>query len=210
MALRPVETDPEKMARNALTLVDNLRTHVERMVGDDRDKVGGIVGPQIEDIKKGVDELLGRIAKIEERKAKGQPNWMTVRDPGLAGEWLQAVASWHDDIYCRLEKGAGLPECWPWHPVAVVNLLALFTHYVNAYKSSAPAAVLDLYGRYWPDARSRMTGELDKCRGGAHQQDGREWGEQRRSWKVDRGEIPAFVQWWTGNQQGRPPGLTPA
>ena len=47
--------------------------------------------------------------------------WMTVTDPAQAIEWLTTLSVWVRDVYRRYSP---VPDCWPWHPPAVAELLA--------------------------------------------------------------------------------------
>ena len=62
------------------------------------------------------------------------PEWMTVTDPALAVRWLSELAGWVTRVWSRYQE---LPECWPWHPSVVAELLACRRCWLAAVGSDA-------------------------------------------------------------------------
>ncbi|WP_020578903.1 hypothetical protein [Actinopolymorpha alba] len=127
---------------------------------------------------------------------EGQQDWFAVTDPEVARGWLAEVGDWHGRVYRWLATDP-LPDCWPWHPAVVVEMLALHAHYGAAYTGTAPTAVSDLLTRWLPAAESRMVKLLQDCSPRSH------LGRTR----VDTTAIDELAYWWTVSKEGEPPGL---
>lgn len=119
----------------------------------------------------------------------GQPDWLTVTDPDLATAWLTDALAFAGDVLAQFPRGK-LPDCWPVHGVAVVEVLALQRQWADAYATPDPGAVSDLLGRWLPGALHRLgriTGECGLQR--AHQED-------NHHYRVPALEPDRVALWW--------------
>ena len=91
-----------------------------------------------------------------------QRDWLTVTDPDLAGQWLADAAEFASGVLPRF-PGTALPGCWPLHPAAVVEMIALNAQWVDAYHAEAPAAVSELLARWLPGAVRRLKAATSSC-----------------------------------------------
>lgn len=149
-------------------------------------------------LERKVKELTGKVQELSQTEAKrrGQPDWRTVSDPLIAETFLLSVDEWltKSAVYLGLQ----VPDCWPWHPNAVVLLLDISQHDRAVYAGSAPAAVTDFLGTRLPAIQSRIS---IGCLGSGHvEPDGSKY-------RVQRDELPALASWWATDRTGRAPGL---
>jgi hypothetical protein len=91
-----------------------------------------------------------------------QPDWLTVTDPDLAGQWLADAAEFADTILAHF-PGTTLPACWPLHPAAVVELIALNFQRGDAYGAESAAGVSEFQARWLPGAIRRLRAITQSC-----------------------------------------------
>jgi hypothetical protein len=91
-----------------------------------------------------------------------QPDWLTVTDPDLAGQWLADAAEFATAILAHF-PGTPLPACWPLHPAAVVDLIALNFQRAEAYGGESAAGVSEFAARWLPGAVRRLSAVTASC-----------------------------------------------
>lgn len=91
-----------------------------------------------------------------------QPDWLTVTDPDLAGQWLADAAEFATTILAHF-PGTTLPACWPLHPAAVVDMIALNAQRGDAYGTESAAGVSEFQGRWLPSAVRRLIAVTASC-----------------------------------------------
>lgn len=94
--------------------------------------------------------------------------WLTITDADTAAAALTATSQWIEAVLRPLGLA---PEagCWPWHPRAVIELLAVHALHAAAYTTDA-TAVGEWLSRWLPGATTRVRAELTRCtQEGAHQ-----------------------------------------
>lgn len=91
-----------------------------------------------------------------------QPDWLTVTDPDLAGQWLGDAAEFAARILAQF-PGPTLPACWPLHPAAVVEMIALNLQHGDAYGVENPSGVSELLARWLPGAVRRLKTVTASC-----------------------------------------------
>jgi hypothetical protein len=91
-----------------------------------------------------------------------QPDWLTVTDPDLAGRWLADAAEFATQVLAHF-PGTTLPACWPLHPAAVVDLIALNFQRAEAYRGETAAGVSEYQARWLPGAVRRLTAATANC-----------------------------------------------
>jgi hypothetical protein len=147
-----------------------------------------------------IEEKVGSLAKKEQA---GRPvDWLTIRDPKAAAEILTALVDWHTQLSPNLH--VAIPyDCWPWHPLAVIETLALWDHHRYAYKGPAPS-VSDFLSRIVPGYRTRLKDRLltrGECTKEVHTSGG-------ASYSFDPSMLAPYAEWWATSREGTPPGLT--
>lgn len=118
-----------------------------------------------------------------------QPDWLTVTDPDLAGQWLADAAEFAAQILARF-PGTTLPACWPLHPAAVVDLIALNLQRGEAYTNESAAGVSEFQARWLPGTVRRLTAVTASCE--------KRFGhvEGKRAWQVDHLDPYRVALWW--------------
>jgi hypothetical protein len=135
--------------------------------------------------------------------AKGQPEWLECRDGELAEALLCGTDQWmtlYGDPF-----GPPLAPCWPWHPAAVVLLLAAAEQHQAAYAGKAAVAVTEFWTRFWPTIAAQVRKITDgaQCTGHGHREPG-----DRMEYAVHPDQLPDLAAWWATDRTGLPPGLT--
>jgi hypothetical protein len=156
-----------------------------------------------------VERQLGKVAQglaiVNQREQKtpaGQPDWLGCRNPDQAKAILSTARAWLEDVGPVVKLDA--PGCWPWHPRAVVLVVAASAHYRAAYAGDSAVTVTDYLTRYANALRTALVGSIDsECAGPSHAE-----GEARYLYDVDR--LDALAIWWSTSREGLPPGLRPA
>lgn len=169
-----------------------------------------------------VEDLAERLATVEavleDKRPKGQPDWILAGDKDEALRWLDSLRAWVDKVFA-VHTGRALPDCWIWHPRAVEELLAMQAHRTFVHASPNATLLSDYQTRFLDAAVKRLVVKsagqasiLSKCvEEGVHVDP--ELGvppHMVTRFKVDRGAINAYVGWWTTDRKGRPPGLIDA
>lgn len=98
----------------------------------------------------------------EEQAGAGQPDWLTVTDPDLAAQWLSDAVEFATHVLAQFPNTA-LPACWPLHPTAVTELIALHRQHRDAYAASGPAGVSEFLARWLPGAVHRIKAATSAC-----------------------------------------------
>lgn len=120
-----------------------------------------------------VTELATKVAALTTRRAQTPcPSWL------LAPTDLDTVAALIDELRCWLEvvflrypdAVNALPECWPWHPDVVEELLWLMHAWLAAYQGPAAsvALVADWHDRQRPGVVRRISKSAGSCSREAH------------------------------------------
>jgi hypothetical protein len=118
-----------------------------------------------------------------------QPNWLTVTDPDLAAAWLAAAMTFAAEVLARFPDGS-VPDCWPLHEAAVVEMVALQSQYATAYEAEHPGPVSELLGRWLPGAVRRLTKATAECeRRSGHV-------EGRHVYQVPHLDAGRVAVWW--------------
>lgn len=109
--------------------------------------------------------------------ATGAPvSWLTIDDTDTARTLLADLVDWLTRVYAHYPAAVdALGECWPWHPTAVEELLALRAGWHAAYTSpdATAARALDWHDRHLPGTLRRLRAALADCSQPAHQPGGR-------------------------------------
>lgn len=133
-------------------------------------------------------------------ESEGQRDWLDPRlAPDTAARWLADLHRWVSSTLVWLTDRPLLP-CWPWHPAAVVDLLALQDVHQTAYAGESPVAVADLLGRWLPCALDRVRREVG-CDPHTH------YLPDDRACRIEVDHLDAYAAWWAGDRTGTPPGL---
>jgi len=91
--------------------------------------------------------------------------WLTVTDPEVAVRFLNDLSVWVRDVFGRYVPGGSvLAPCWPWHPVAIAELLACQAAWIAAVHPKAPLeALAGWHDRWRPGTWHRVTKLLARC-----------------------------------------------
>lgn len=166
------------------------------MVGENADLLGQVM-PRVRDLNSGLAELGERVdtlaTAVRDRLA-GRPgadddsepdetpvDWPSLSADDATAEW-NALGEWVACVlgpYYELTR-AQLPDCWPLHRPAVLELVWLRRVYVAAHRpDAAPSAAADWHTRWRREALANIAAAIPKtwCRPGEH------WAEEfaRRS-----------------------------
>ena len=127
-----------------------------------------------------------------------QPDWLRVTDPDLAGQWLADAAEFAGAVLAHF-PGMSLPACWPLHPAAVVDLIALNFQRGDAYGAESAAGVSEFQARWLPSAVRRLTAATASCE--------KRFGhvEDKHVYRVDALDPARVALWWIDSRAtGRP------
>jgi len=127
-----------------------------------------------------VTELAALVAQLAEATTAsigtqlGVTSWLDLpTDPSeTALAVLTELITWMQVVYLRYpDAGAGLPECWLWHPHVVEELLWLMHAWLAAYHDdNAPVSLAgDWHDRLRPGVVRRITSSTGRCSLEAHQ-----------------------------------------
>ncbi|MDQ1246871.1 MAG: hypothetical protein QG597_1239 [Actinomycetota bacterium] len=131
----------------------------------------------------------------EEDQEKGQPDWLAVHDPEVASSYLTEAQEWANDVL--IPHGVYLAEvpCWPLHPVAVADLLALSGERAHCYGAPDPTPVVEWLTRWLPAGLERLQVATADCRRDrAHHYGGRLY--DAAGLTTSRGLADVAI-WWT-------------
>ncbi|MCF7552608.1 hypothetical protein [Pseudonocardia sp. WMMC193] len=134
-----------------------------RQVDELERRVGEIRGlPQrVEDLVQLVAALTRTVHALRARR-EPQPcmTWLLApENPGNVRELLDDVGDWVGVIYLRYSDAAqSFPDCWPWHPEVVEELVCLMESWSAAYQGPAASVALaaDWHERLRPGVVRRI------------------------------------------------------
>ena len=144
--------------------------------------------------------------------AAGAPiSWLTLDDPAAAQIALTELGYWLSQVYLHYPGSLdSLGECWPWHPAAIEELLALRGSWLAAYTGpdATPARALDWHDRHLPGVQRRLRATLGDCSLAAHNRGGR--ADQLRPTLPAADAINPLAHWWASSHgtTGAPPPTT--
>jgi hypothetical protein len=164
-----------------------------------------------------VVEIVDRVKAIADRQAAqnerdpavGAPiSWLSIEDPASARLALGELADWLTRVYVHYPGSIdSLGECWPWHPAAVEELLALRGAWLAAYTSpdASAARAVDWHDRHLPGVQRRLRTALGDCSLAAHHRGGR--ADQLRPTIPAVAALDQLADWWTASHgtTGAPP-----
>lgn len=197
LASRGVKT-AESLARHEarLKLLDEGFIHLNKKVKE----LGESGPPPAEELEDAEEE------EEEEEEEERERDWLRVVEGMEAQKWLQELYEWLEHTFRYLAPRYKIQACWPWHPFAVEELLALQAHRELAYTSGA-AAVSDFRTRWLPATLDRLngrdpSGELTQCMG-LHVD------ARGKKWQVDPTKVDDYARWWAESKDpATEPGLT--
>lgn len=179
--------DPAHLAVALAGRLDRLEAHIDGM---DRDVTAlgrglGGVSAVLHDLTATLDDRLNRLDPIDSPDGEPAPLprcWVDAAGghpdhdehahhadaAEAAAEWLLDVHAWVAERWDLITAGVHLPACWPWHPRAVTELLALQGAHAAAYQLG-PLVVVDFEHRHLPDGIEVLGRILAGCsRAGTH------------------------------------------
>jgi hypothetical protein len=117
-----------------------------------------------------IDELLGRVAAVEDKQANRPDgpksiDWATLTGPERGAAWRRLVRFVEGLVY-RYSLQREILPCWWQHGDAVEELTALFSARETAYDESADAGQPVLWHDMLERSRVRVAGALSSCRDG--------------------------------------------
>lgn len=137
--------------------------------------------PRITDLEGEVSGLTGRVeelSKASEKPAADKPPKITpadwpALDPDAADREWEALGQWVAEVLCPIYQPTRveLPDCWPQHPRAVVELVWLRHAYVAAHEPDAAATASAEWHVRWRAAAFRNLEDAVPetwCRPGEH------------------------------------------
>lgn len=187
--------------------VEGLRRTVEPL----RDAV-----ERTDELARLVAQLADAVSALPARPAPtAPPSWLVLpADTGAAGHVLGELLAWLHAVYLRYADGAAvLPECWPWHPEVVEELLWLMHAWLAAYqgKHASVAAAGDWHDRARPGVVRRIRSAVGTCSLENHlDRDG--WGQpMHRGPRLVPGAQAAdlIAAWWGEHRDEPAPEPTP-
>lgn len=121
-------------------------------------------------------------------------SWLAAPDP----EALDALAQWVATVLVGYpDTLRTLSGCWPWHPWAVEELLALHRAWTETYHGRRPpgAKAVDWHDRYKPGVLGRLK-TLEECAMDAHTPGGKA-DHTRRPMAAGIDQAKPAGAWWT-------------
>lgn len=174
----------------------------------------GPVSGKLAGLEDGFKSTHNRISALEKKVSKGggkgeeeeeetQRDWYTVKDVKVATEWLETLQEWVDSRLSRRWQGI-MPECWPWHPNAVEELLAIEATQRAGHEGSSAVAVQDYLTRWLPTALDRLADEMEDCEGLEHLD------SRKRAWTLTTPRrFLDIAHWWIySRDEDAAPGMT--
>ncbi|MBI4941423.1 hypothetical protein [Kineosporia sp. R_H_3] len=136
------------------------------------------------------------------------PAWLTVTDPQIAVGWLAELAVWVPQVW-QPHLQTKTPNCWPWHPAVVAELLVVAHLWDEAVSTDepGPAPLAAWHDRWRPGAAARVTRLMAGCERahGRHKAHGHEY-------LYDVAYLDELAHWWATTHAADPaqpaPGLT--
>jgi hypothetical protein len=184
--------DPMKVAVAVAARVDGLEVTVESHTRD--------LKATRDELESHTRSIAGVVKKLGE-KPKGDPqlDWLRVDDPDTAMELINYATRWADRFLTDLE--APMTTCFPWHPVLMVEVIALANQYRASWEKG-PGAVSEFMARWLPTFRDRARGYRGDCNAHEHHT------SQGAKYRAQRELLPDYAHWWATDRRGDPPGLT--
>lgn len=147
-------------------------------------------------------DLANQVTALSSRKAAEPcPSWLMLpADPAQTADVLDQLAAWLAVVYLRYPDAAdSLPECWPWHPDLVEELLWLMHAWSAAYQGSQASVALvgDWHDRQRPGVVRRVRLSAGSCSYENHQT--RVGWDRRPSTAPEvpgTGHLPSIAAWW--------------
>ena len=134
-------------------------------------------------------------------------SWLTINDPITARAALDDLVDWLDRVYIHYPGAAdSLGECWPWHPAAIEELMALRAGWLAAYTGPDASAIraLDWHDRALPGVQRRLRALLGDCSQAAHRPGGR--ADQTHPHVPAASAVDKLAEWWaTTHGRAAPP-----
>ncbi len=163
----PEERDAasDKALAGLVREVDALRRSLDRLRG---------LPDRVDELTRLTVDLSSAVAELTSRKSTTPcPSWLMLpADPGRAAQVLDDLTAWMAAVYLRYPDAAqALPECWPWHPDVVEELLWLLHAWTAAYQGpqAAVALVGDWHDRQRPGVVRRVRQSAGSCSFENHQ-----------------------------------------
>ena len=223
----PVPPDPDQAGdghgRPLLQLVKQV-DHLTRQVGDLT-----VVKAEVEAHTRtlaDLTDLLRRLGNPADTTPAGDQDadgddagpvmeWLTLTDARAAVRFLADLWVWVRDVFARYlpnGDGDGLPGCWPWHPVAVTELLACQATWIAATHPLAPLdGLAGWHDRWRPGTWTRVAPITSRC---ARDVDALHVETDGTRYSYDPAYLDELAEWWatTHTVSSRPdrpaPGLT--
>ena len=182
--------------------VEALRRAVEPLRG---------LPDRVDDLTRLSTDLANAVAALTARRAAAPcPSWLVLpADSDLAVQVLDELAGWLRLVYLRYPDAAdSLPECWPWHPDVVEELLWLMHAWSAAYQGAQAAVALvgDWHDRQRPGVVRRVRQSAGSCSFENHQ--------SRPGWPRRPSAAPTVPGvehlavvggWWGGRREAEAP-----
>ncbi|MPZ24991.1 MAG: hypothetical protein GEV12_00680 [Micromonosporaceae bacterium] len=187
--LAALATEVEQLQRRLESHQDGIRQaqesadHAHRVLIDIVDRVQAIADQHTTN---GADPAAGAPA-----------SWLTLTDPATARVALADLADWLTHVYLHYPGSLdSLGECWPWHPAAIEELLALRGGWLAAYTGpdATPTRALDWHDRHLPGVQRRLRTALSDCSLAAHRRGGR--ADHLRPTLSAADALDQLAQWW--------------
>jgi hypothetical protein len=160
-ALREAHDQDTRHCRESIGLVAEIMPRLGRVETDLTEVAAGLAEAVTE-----VAELTSAVKKM------GTVDWPNLTEQEAIEQWEQ-LAQWVEDILCdwyQLTCGQ-LPDCWPLHRPAVLELSWLRTCYLAAYtRGAAPQLAGEWHTRWRRDALANLATIIDGrwCEPGQH------------------------------------------
>ncbi|MGQ0843479.1 MAG: hypothetical protein ACT4QF_05035 [Sporichthyaceae bacterium] len=171
------------------------------------------VRTQVADLADVVADLAERLI-VQGGPGPGPTTWLDFPDkasdptaPRRAPAVLGDLLAWTQKVFLRYPDGAtALPECWPWHPDVVEELLWLRAAWAAAYRGPS-ASVLqagDWHDRCRPGVVRRIRAAAGTCSPENHRP-----GQSTAAASPPPHVIEAAAAWWTTDRDAPAPAVEP-
>lgn len=164
-----------------------------------------------------VDEMATLTAELADR-ARNQavragpravPSWLAApADAALTRRLLDELDAWVRTVFLRYtDANQVLPDCWPWHPDVVEELLWLMHGWLTAYQgeNASVGLVGDWHDRYRPGVVRRIHSLAAACSLEVHLST-----HEDRTYRKRRPDVVGPIAvWWASARHERGPEPTP-
>lgn len=177
---------------------------------------------EVEALRRAVDPIPSRVADLARLtadlgaqvrdlavapKAGAMPSWLVApTDRDIVRLLLGELDAWLRVVLLRYSDAAQtVPECWPWHPDVVEELLWLMHAWLAAYQGekASPALVGDWHDRYRPGVVRRVKGLAGTCSLEVHLD---RPDRQPHAYVLRRPDaVEVIAQWWAAARAARAP-----